>query len=146
MSDVGELATIGAQFGLGYDHLHQFIANPNAFAPVPGSPQADVVGRRPTSCHLTRHGREASSTAVAHRVLSVEAVRRPRPPCLLCAQALDAIAQGSCGSDAIASGQGRGAADGTQVAVRPFSEAARHAVLTSPSASVDVPPPPGALS
>lgn len=40
VSDSDELVQIGAAFGLGSHHVKEFIADPDAFAPAPGSPEA----------------------------------------------------------------------------------------------------------
>jgi hypothetical protein len=40
VSDGEELAKIGASFGLGHKQLKQFLADPHALAPAPGSPEA----------------------------------------------------------------------------------------------------------
>jgi protein-disulfide isomerase-like protein with CxxC motif len=40
VSDSSELVRIGATFGLGTRHVKQFIADPHALAPAPGSPEA----------------------------------------------------------------------------------------------------------
>jgi len=99
VSNSDELVRIGATFGLGSRHVKEFIADPNAFAPAPGSPAAlaavaEGLAALASSCNATEQG-TCSNTEPANGTAAAAVATLSSLPATPSATAVSRAGQGS---------------------------------------------------